>query len=491
MAVSTRTYRRYMSGIASRLGSHHQERQHKSRSGTSVPYRRFSDLDLDAIMGELPGTHGTVRVWRTIVLHEIERNPAREYAPARGAEMWTLNGQTHSTRSDRHFANKKIGLEALVGHLLVEVELDGLSADAKANVVTTARHTRAQREIGAQLQDAIDQIISEDDQLHEWNERIREDAFRRAAEHKIAGLDDALRAFGLTFKRKRKVKRPNNDGGRARRPPTPLAPIAPLHEHPTDVFGFRMVSRETIEITRGRTASVQLEADAFDGYFDDPSRLSLQFVPTIGDDVRVTSRDSLEGGRMRIRMKAGDDAPLQMLKLFAVCVTPARTFTHEIDVEVVEAAPSGSTHNGSAPGRGKTEIEEEIDAPPQVTVHFKDREPRWPAGWTDETVGEYDLAGVAMINGDFAELVRLRNALPMNRQADITNVYTAPIAMTLIGLADAARDAPTDEETGDDAALPDHFRKAALRAAALSSIFAIRYMNKSGGLLASEASDDE
>jgi hypothetical protein len=479
--------RRYMSGSSSRLAAHYAERQHKSAAGIHVPYRRFTELDLDAVMGEPAGTLGSVRVWRTIVLHDKESKPAREFAPPRGAEVWTLNGQTHVTRSDAHFKSKRVGLDALVGHLLVAVDLDGLSADAKADVITTGRHTRAQREIGTRLEDAVDQVLGEDDQLEHWNTKIREAAFKKAASQQIAGLEKALRAFSLTFKRKKTIPVPGTGDRKYARPQPKLPdPISPLHEHPRDVFGFRMVVRDTIKVRRGSTGSVQLEADALDGYFDDANRLSLQFVADLGDKLRIVGRDSLEGGRMRIRMKATRDAPLVAVKLNATCVTPVQVLTAVIDVEVVEPTARKAPRDSDNSKGQQQEIE--IETPPPVEVHYQyDKDHSWLEGWNEETVGEYKT-GIAHINGDYSELVNLRKELPKSAHDDITNVYIAPIAMTIVGLADAERDAPKDADNGE-IELPDHFRRAAMRSAALSSIFALRYMNKSGGFLV--GSDDE
>lgn len=186
---------RYMDGIASRLHAHHADRQHKRETGIRVPYRRASTINLGAEIGD-GVDYGTVRVWRTVVLNPAESNPAREFALGARAEMWMLNGQTHNTRSDRHFASKRMGLDALVGHLIVEVELDGLSADAKSLIVTTGRHSRAYRQLGDRLEEAIDRDLSGDDRLKELNREIREAAFRKAATHQVSGLDKALRAFG-------------------------------------------------------------------------------------------------------------------------------------------------------------------------------------------------------------------------------------------------------------------------------------------------------
>ncbi len=481
MATGTKPrYRRRMSGSSSRLAAHYAQRQHKSTTETEVPYRRATVVDLDVAMAQPAGTMGSVRVWRTVVLHQKENFPAREFAPASGAEVWTLNGQTHVTRSDAHFRSKRVGLDALVGRLLVEVELDGLSRDAKAEVVTTARYTRAQKEIGTRLDEAIDEVLSDDDDLKRLNEQIREEAFKRAASQRIAGLDAALRAFGLTFQRMQKVNVPGGEKGKRPRPePSTPPPIHPLHPYPRNVFRFRTALRERIRVKRGSTASIQLEADAVDGYFDEASRLSLQFVPSLGEKLRIVGQDSLVDGRMRIRMKAARDAPLAEVVLHASCVTPRGILNAEIPVEVVEPAPS----RGPSPTKhGQSEIEMPVSGPPRVEVHYEnDKEHPWPTGWTAKTVGEF-AAGVAHVNGDFEELVKLRRDLPASQHSDITNVYIAPVAMSIVGLEDAESEPPKNEK-GEDVPLHGHYRDAALRAAALSSIFAIRYMRKAGMVL--------
>jgi hypothetical protein len=475
MAVRIRT----MDGIASRLQAHHNDRQHKTTSEIRVPYRQSSIVDLDAELGEPAGTYGHVRVWRTVVLNPKESNPAREFAPSSAAEMWTLNGQTHHTRSDRHFAAKRIGLDGLQGHLVVEVELDGLSADAKSLIVATTRTSRAHRAIGARMEQAIDQVIHDDDHLQELNQQIREEAFKKASEQRIAGLDNALRAFGLFLKRK-KTKFVDVIGPLTKKAEptinvTPPPPISPLHPHPKDVFQFRTAFRSTIHVKRGGTATVQLEVDATDGYFDGAgTTLSLQFVPDLGEKLRVVSQDALQGGRMRIWLRSAKDAPLVATKLIASCLpaNAAAPFSAAIPVEIVEAKPR-RTRPGTGKRRQAVEVEE--DAPPPVVVAYEnDAEHSWQrhglADWTVDTIGEYKK-GIAFVNGDYTELASLRDDLPKERHADITNIYVAPVGMTIVGLEESQQSAPNEVE------LHPHYRDAALKAAALSSLFAIKYMN--------------
>lgn len=492
MAVRTRT--RYMDGIASRLDAHHDGRQHKTDTPIEVPYRRASTIDLDAALGTTAGTNGSVRLWRTVVLNPKESKPAREFAPGGQAEMWTLNGQTHNARSDRHFGSKKVGLDALRGHLVVEVELDELSPDAKSLVVTTARNNRARRQLGAKIEDAIDQVLRDDDRLKELNQEIREEAFRKASSQRIAGLDKALRAFGLLVKRKREITVDGPEKEDALEPITAKAPdpISPLHDHPQEIFQFRTTLRSRIRVERGHTSSVLLEADAVDGYFDGSGTiLSLQLVPDLGEKLRVVSRDSLEGGRMRVHMRATKDAPLVETQLIASCLPPdaAAPLTASIPVEIIE--DGARRKNGDRRKNKKEKKEVEEDAPPDVVVAYReDPEYSWAGlslDWTVETVGEYKN-GIAYVNGDFADLAKLRDELPKQRHNDITNLYVAPVGMTLVGLKESEENPPKDSDD-KDIDLHEHYRNAALQSAALSSLFAIRYMNDKTTLLGS--SDDE
>ena len=479
---------RYMGGIASRLQAHHNARSHKQRSTSiEVPYRRSSIVNLDAELGAAPGTHGTVRVWRTVILNPKESSPAREFSFASAAEMWTLNGQTHHGRPDRHFSSKRIGLDALRGHLVVEVELDDLSPDAKSLVVTTSRTNRSRRQIGAKIEEAIDQVIASDDKLKALNQQIREEAFRKASSQQITGLDKALRQFGLLVRRPKAitVTEPGTARDRKRKPTiNPLDAIAPLHTHPKDVFQFRTVLRERIRVKQGKTASVLLEVDAIDGYFDGSgASLSLQFVPDIGEKLRFTSQDSLEGGRMRIRIRAARDAPLIETKLIASCLPPNANapFTAEIPIEIIDPRSALDRDPDGKPRNRRKTKQVEQDAPPQVVVAYDDHaEHSWQHhglnDWNTDTVGQYKN-DIAYVNGDFTALAELRSKLPTNRHDDITSLYVAPVGMTVVGLHESEQDPPEDN-SGTPVELHSHYRKAALRSAALSSIFAIRYMNE-------------
>lgn len=479
-----------MNGIASRLQAHYNDRQHKKRTEINVPYRRASDIDLDAELAAPAGSFGTLRLWRTVVTNPNEPHPAREFSTSTAAEFWLLNGQTHNTRSDRHFGSKKIGLDGLQGHLVVEVELDGLSPDAKSMVTSTTRSTRVEREIGRRIEDAVDRVLSEDDQLQALSQQLRDAAFERAASQRIAGLEKALRAFGLLFTRKKTktvdVSGPTEVVG----PPVvkidPPPPISPLHDHPRDVFQFRTASRSVIKIKPGKTASVQLEVDAADGYFDGGG-LSLQFVPDLGEKLRIVSRDSLEGGRMRIWMTATKDAPLVSTALIASCLPPnaAAPFSASIPVEIVKPAPPKPRPTKETTRKKEIEVEEE--APPLVIVAYQEHDEhswdKYGLDWTPETVGEY-RTGIAYVNGDYAELAKLRKELPKERHGHITNIYVAPVGMTVVGLKDSENNAPDGV-----ADLDPHYLKDALRAAALSSLFAIRYMNRED--LLDRLGDDE
>lgn len=480
----------YMAGNASRL-----QRIHEGRPGGSpgknpiyAPHRRTSQIDLDAWI-EDGHTYGTVNVITTFVHQDGTSRGNELYSPPKEAEIWTLNGQRHHARSRLHFGQEPIRLEAIRDNLLVDVQLDGLSADAKALIITTDRQGAAEREARFALEKAIDDLLATDTDLRALDERARDAALAAAASSSRKDLDRELSQFQhfvRTETIKRRVRATKKvPVTRERGPKIKLAPISPLLEHPT-FMRFRKNFREVVRVTPGRTASVLLEADAIDGYFDGNRQPAFVLHPELGSALRVVSTDVLKEGRMRVRLRAAPHAALGAARFVASYLPPNGTapLTTEIDVEIREPAPR-------KPGRGKErevetweEHEEDRPAPPRYHVLFKEREPAtWASAgmshWSEETVGEYKT-DVAYVNGDYGPLKHLLDAVPTAKQDEYLGLYLAPIIMTLVGLAKKESDPPKDEDSGEPIALHDGYREAALEGVALSSIFTIRKLRKLG-----------
>jgi hypothetical protein len=476
---------RYMNGNATRLQRIHDGRRARpGKNPIRVPHRRESHIDLSKWMGD-GHDYGHASVITTYVKQDNTGKGNELYAPVKEAEVWTLNGQRHHARSRLHFGQEPIRLEAIRDNLLVEIRLDKLSPDAKALILTTDRQGAAEREVRFGLEHAIDDLLKTDSDLRGFNDAARDEALSRAASSRMQDLDRELSSFEHfvrieTVKIRTKVKKKQ----KRRRPPAPkveLAPLAPLRAEPT-FLQFRKVLRDKIRIAPGRTASVLLEADVVDGYFDVSRQPSFQFTPDVGAQLQVYGADDLKDGRMRVRIRAQPTAALGTTTLTASYLPPRALapLTTNIDVVVAEPTPR-------QPGLGSTqtvdeweEREEQRPAPPMYQVLFEDRSPSWvEAGmheWTADSIGEYKN-DVAYVNGSYTSLVRLLKEVKPQQQQEYLTLYLAPIIMTLVGLAKEEADPPKDED-GNTVELHETFRKAALQGAALSSLFTIRKLRK-------------
>jgi hypothetical protein len=479
---------RYMAGNSSRLQSIYAGRGGRpGKNPIHVRHRRTTRIDLDAWIDD-GQTYGDVEVVTTFVDQEGTSRGNELYAPPKEAEVWTLNGQRHHARSRLHFGQEPIKLEAIRDNILVDVRLDGLSADAKALIITTDRQGAAEREARFALEEAIDDLLATDADLRALNDEARDLALRAAASSSRKDLDRELTQFQHFVRKEtitRRIRTTKKGLVARRRPPRiELESLAPLFPHPT-FLRFRKQFRHVLRVAPGRTTSVLLEADAVDGYFNGARQPSFAFHPTAGTALRVISTDTLKGGRMRVRLRAAPGAALGSMQFVVSYLPPTASapLTSAIDVEIAEPKPPPH-------GRGKEreievweEREEERPAPPLYHVLFEQREPTWASAgmshWAEDVVGQYK-SDVAYVNGDYGPLKRLLEAVTTEKQEEYLGLYLAPIIITLVGLAKKESDPPKDEESGEPIALHDGYREAALQGVALSSIFTIRKLRKLG-----------
>ena len=375
----------YLGGITSRLQRNYDGRR-KAVSKTDevrVPYRRTKTVEMDAFIGD-GKQHGSIEITLNYVTQEGNSYPSEQFVPAKEAELWTLHGQRHFARPRIHFGQAPIKFEAIRNNLVVEVKLDQLSPDDKANILTTDRQGAAERAIRFKLEEAIDEQIAGDGELQTLNEAALSEAFAKAAGSGLEDLKRELVQFeNLVRKVSRKVKVKKTvmqPGGKRPRPPVkPLLPISPLNPHPT-FLRFRKEFREVIHITPGGTASVLIEADAVDGYFNGAVQPSYQFNPATGLALAVYSKEDLQDGRMRVRMKASATAAFGKTQLTAAYLPPnaSAPLTTVIDVEI---APPKARTPGVGPMKPvEIEVEEdrEVNEPPPSLVVYEHGGPSRP-----------------------------------------------------------------------------------------------------------------
>lgn len=470
---------RFQQGADSRLYSRSKGWAPRSRTKPiKVKLVKETAIDLTSFVGD-GNDYGGVDA-RVYYVDQEGKRGSELYTPASAAEVWTLNGQVHSGRGRAHFARVPINLDAIHKNLVVRVVGDGLSADAKADIFTTDRQGTAARKITRLLQQAIDETLGQDPDLRRLDQEAKDEALRRAAGRTDRELEKALADFQHFVDREVEISAGPSKRKRRKGPPRPkpvvqpLPPISPLHKHPT-FLRFRSKVRSTVRIEPGRSASVLLEADAVDDYFNQHP-LTVTTSPNLGTAVRVYSQDKLNDGRMRIRLRADNSASPGQATLNASCLPPTATtpLAASIPLEVVPAKVGG---DGS--GRKRTERR---SLPPKPVVLYEKIEPTWDSegmdDWTVETVGEFKNE-IAYINGDYKPLTRMLDQVPTDKRKDHLRLYLPPVAMALVSLSKEEKSPPTDS---DDKAIPLHpqYRKASLLSAALGSIFTVRRLKKLG-----------
>jgi hypothetical protein len=475
---------RFMQGITARLTARANGwGREAGKNPINVMGPIYTTVDVTAFADD-GHDYGTAEITAWVVEQENTHKGNELFGPARAAETWSLTGQMHEAFARDHFGQKPIELDALKNYLKVNVECDGLTVDAKAEIFTTSRQGTAERRAKKALRDAVDSVLGNNRDLRERDQEIKEEALRRATEGADKELERALSDFQHLFEREVEIRvggsgeRKKKKGKKKRKKPEvePLAPIAPLHSEPT-FLRFRKVVKKRIRLRPDVVASIQLEANAVDGYFPDQEQVQFSTVPDLGATVRIVAREHLSGGRLRVHFRADGEAAPGSAVLTASCLpaSSAGPITDSIDLEIVPA-PTGSSG-------GQVRKEKRKVAPPHRVLWKEDPNGEsWAdAGmdWTEDTVGQFEN-GVAYVNGDFAPFREMLDQVGVDQRKAIIRLYVPPVVMSLVSIDKSEKEPPTDEETGKLVLLHSAYRTAALRSVALGSVFTIRRLKKLG-----------
>jgi hypothetical protein len=428
--------------------------------------------------------YGTVEISAWIIEQEKSRKGNELFGPASTAETWSLNGQMHDAESRDRFARKPIELDALKNHLKVNVECDGLTPDAKADIFTTGRQGTAERRAKTALQNAIASVLANNPELRARNQEIRDEALRRATAGADRELEKALSDFQHFFEQevevsmgtgKKKQRRKKRKGKKPTIAPPP--PIAPLHSEPT-FLKFRKVVKSKLRVRPGHTASIQLEADAVDGYFPNKEKVQFGTTPDLGSTIRISATERLAGGRMRIYIRGHKTASPGKAILTASCLPASAKglITDSIEIEISQ--PSSGESSG---GEGKRKVKKKL-APPHRVLWKEDSSGNgWAdegVNWSEETIGEFKN-GVALVNGDFGPFRQMLDQIKFEQRESIIRLYVPPLVMSLVSLDKSEKEPPKDAE-GKTIDFHSDYKYSALRSVALGSIFTIRRLRKLG-----------
>jgi hypothetical protein len=221
---------------------------------------------------------------------------------------FTFNGQTHGTE-ERRFTAERLSLPYLAKFLIIQIELDHLSPQARRSLLSTTRDRLKQLPFYDDMREAIASALADDEDLVRLNDERKEqllakhseseqakmrERFARLMERFRAGIDVVAAGKGVEAQGRKRTTTGSRD------------PLEPLPTRPEPTFIRIANVQKPIPVRIDRLALVRLESDAPDGYLSDHIHASL----TLGCDpeelLTLISRSDFRGGRSRITVRPGE-----------------------------------------------------------------------------------------------------------------------------------------------------------------------------------------
>jgi hypothetical protein len=269
------------------------------------------------------GDHGEIGVEYWVLSRKMKKDgkpsneaPSRAFVDNTKPVVLTHNGQNQGEITGR-LIQKDADLFYLQkqGRLIVHVNCDRLSAQAKRMLFSSTREQWREGFIQNTIQEEIVSLLKADDELRRLNEKARDESLRdkddaaeKQIQRQVARLlritGPAVAEVGGATASTAGDDKPKGGGGESK-PPEPIEPSDP----PTFV---RIVAEpdKPIKFHAGQRRMVRLETDANSDYHDpdDPAKNRLNVI--VGDDLEVYATSPIIGGRFRIGVRAKTEIAL-------------------------------------------------------------------------------------------------------------------------------------------------------------------------------------
>lgn len=316
---------------------------------------------------------------------------------------FTFNGQTHGTE-ERRFISDRLGFPYLAKSLIIQVELDHLSSQARRSLMSSTRDRLKQLGFYEDLCDEIAKALSEDDELIRLDGVRKEqilskhsDVEREKMKQRFARLMERFNAGVDAFA---KARSPGGGGGRRPTAPGGRKALAPLPTQDNPTFIKIGNTQKPVPIRLDRHALIRLESDAQDGYLTSHVHAKITVDCEPEGVLKLHSRSDFRGGRSRLtigpteKAKDGDTGTLTVV-LFTPKDETLRAKTTFV-VEKPEDLPTSGSGERS-----------KVDVPEPIEVYRAE----WPNfGWNEAHVAEVRTTASdtkIYINMDNKHLVRL------------------------------------------------------------------------------------
>jgi hypothetical protein len=378
----------------------------------------------------------------------------------------TLNGQRQITK-DRHWVKRNAEVHFLYKRLVIVVDGTGLTNAAKRAVFSSTRETGVDSPEAKRILDRVAQELLDDESLGELDElarqRVLQDATKTTTDKVKRQLASQIGAYlkgelgGAKGGKPRRRKRRRGGGGGGKAPDVDDS----LMLDKPDVL---KILSDPIEIEPGATAALRLEINAKNGFLPKHAdALSVVFGEELREHVTVRSTGRLLGGKVRVTLEAGEDAPLTQSSMQVALVVPELgvLLTANGTIKVVE--PKKDTREDPRTG-----------GEPNIDVSWVGRE-KWSTfepTWNEQTVGlciihREDASATAEItkvewvmNEAFApyEQVIQEKQLTEHTMRTFQEAYEYPVLFGLFrqALAEDLKEREADER-GGTVEIPDDY----------------------------------
>lgn len=201
------------------------------------------------------------------------KDNAANYRSGQDAIVFTVNGQTHATKSTTFFRRKKVSLDQLADSLLVVVDCSGVTGTLREDLFMNSRDRLRNKDIGRVLETELERVLRTDESLRKLRTRRRQKLIEQKLDD-AKPLADALREL---VQKTPELERILLNGAAIPSPFPRRGDLEPDERYPFQGLRFPTYFRfrgkdEGVDLERdinlGNIARIQFEMDADDEYFD-------------------------------------------------------------------------------------------------------------------------------------------------------------------------------------------------------------------------------
>ena len=116
---------------------------------------------------------------------------AKEYRSGQNALIFSINGQTHATKTTEFFRRKKVGLSQLADSLIVVVDCSEIEGQLREDMFMNSRDRLRSTSLSREMETGIEQFLKNDEKLRELKNRRRQEEIANRLDE-AQPLSDAL-----------------------------------------------------------------------------------------------------------------------------------------------------------------------------------------------------------------------------------------------------------------------------------------------------------